>query len=85
MCRRRMAPMRLAPFSYFRTFWNVSPRASATRKASPASSVSVRPLLGKDAVHMQVDFTSRKRFRKQALLVASRNELYPSIDQPTVQ
>jgi hypothetical protein len=34
---------------------------------------------------MQVDFTSRKRFRKQALLVASRNELYPSIDQPTVQ
>jgi hypothetical protein len=34
---------------------------------------------------LKVDFTSRKRFRKQALLAASRNELYPSIDQPFLQ
>jgi hypothetical protein len=37
------------------------------------------------AVHVKVDFKSRKRFRKQALLAASRNELCPSIDQPVVQ
>src|ERR1035438_7485825 len=30
MCCSRLAPMRLVPFSYFWTCWNVSPRASAT-------------------------------------------------------
>jgi hypothetical protein len=30
MCCRRPAPMRLVPFSYFWTCWNVSPSASAT-------------------------------------------------------
>jgi hypothetical protein len=37
------------------------------------------------AVDVKVDFTYRKRFRKQALLAASRNKLYPSTDQPFVQ
>jgi hypothetical protein len=65
-----------------------SARVASTR-APPWGEVRPRSRRNQEAdcaaVHVKVDFTSRKRFRKQALLAASRNELYPSIDQPFVQ
>jgi hypothetical protein len=36
-------------------------------------------------VHMKFDFTPRGPLRKQALLRANRNALYPLVDQPSVQ
>jgi hypothetical protein len=36
-------------------------------------------------VHVKVDFRPEGRFRKQALLRASRNALYPQIDEPFLQ
>jgi hypothetical protein len=83
------ASLRASAVRYSFTMTNFHRLPFACRPAHP-STTSIpdsrrNQEAGCAAVHVTADFKSRKRFRKQALLAASRNELYPSIDQPFVQ